>query len=128
MWTSIHVSEALIVRVLFFFHFFFSECICLRLDLALYVKRYTSFLSYVVFLIDKLYLKMKPHTMIQRTNMVTFCVVVGFGVWPPFYWRLKNLQYYFLFSIGVGRDSPRGSPQRSGGGQPFTKRSRALCV
>lgn len=66
----------------FFFAFLSFDYICLRLDLALYVKRYTSFLSYVVFLIDKLYLKMKPHLLLQRTNMVTFCVVVGFGVWP----------------------------------------------
>lgn len=108
------------MHVLFFLLlFFFFKYTCLRLDLALYVKKIYQLLSYVIFLIEKkesLYLKIKPHPLFQRTN-TDFSVLLLASECGPLFYLLINLQFYFLSSMGEVRDSYQGSPQGSGGGQ-----------
>lgn len=110
------------------FIFFSFEYIYLRLDLALYVKRYTSFLSYVVFLIDKLYLKMKPPPLLQRTNMMTFYVVVGFRVWPPLSSLDKSPVLFSLLHRWGERFLQREGPHRDLEEANPSQKDPELCV
>lgn len=97
------------------FIFLSFEYICLRLDLALYVKKYTSFYPMLFFwLINCIWRWSLTPCSKEQTWWLSVLLALECSHLSHL---LTNLQYHFLFPIGKGRNSYQGSPQGSGGGQ-----------